>query len=100
MGAAIAYFSKLDEFLHWFKALFGIGTDYMWSVNMRNKTLSYLFLAIIGVIIMIPGFKNIIRSQIKVFAEKNEKNYAAIRISQTVCICLLLVMATAASITV
>ncbi len=100
MGAAIAYFSKLEEFLHWFKALFGIGTDYMWSVNMRNKTLSYLFLAIIGVIIMIPGFKNIIRSQIKVFAEKNEKNYAAIRISQTVCICMLLVMATAASITV
>ena len=100
MGAAIAYFAKLDNFLHWFKALFGIGTDYMWSVNMRNKTLSYLFLAIIGVLIMIPGFKSTIKSQLEAFGDKDEKNYAVLRISQTVGVCLLLLMATAASITV
>lgn len=100
VGAAIAYFSKLEDFLHWFKALFGVGTDYMWSVNMRNKTLSYLFLLIIGFLIIIPGFKNIIKSQLKDFSQKSEKNYAVIRISQTVCICLLLAMATASSVTV
>ncbi len=99
MGAAIAYFSSLGDFMRWFRALFGIGTDYMWSGNIRNKTLSYLFLAIIGVLIMIPEFKNTIKSQLEAFSQKSDKNYAALRISQTVGICLLLVMATAASIT-
>ena len=99
IGASIAYFAKLEDFLHWFKALFGIGADYMWSVNMRNNTLSYLFLIIIGILIIIPGFKNTIKSQLKAYSEKNEKNYAALRISQTVGICLLLIMATAASVT-
>lgn len=99
IGASIAYFAKLEDFLRWFKALFGMNTDYMWSVNMRNKTFSYMFLIIIGLLIMFPSFKNIIKSQLKAYSEKNEKNYAVLRISQTVCICLLLIMATAASVT-
>lgn len=100
MGSAIAYFANLEDFSRWFKALLGINTDYMWSVNMRNKTLSYLFLIIIGLFIMFPSFKNLIKSRLEDFGSKSEKNYAVIRISQTVCICLLLIMATAASITV
>ncbi len=99
MGAAIAYFASLQDFLRWFKALFGIGTDYWWSVNMRNKTLSYLFLAIIGVLIMIPKVKEVVASNLRDFSKKNEKNYSVLRISQTVGVCLLLVMATASSVT-
>lgn len=99
IGAAISYFSSLEDFLRWFKALFGINTDYMLSVNMRNKTLSYLFLIIVGLFIVFPSFKNLIKSRLEDFGAKSEKNYAVIRISQTVGICLLLIMATAASIT-
>lgn len=99
MGSAIAYFEKSEDLSRWFKALFGINTDYMWSVNMRNKTLSYLFLIIIGLFIMFPRLKNMIKSQLEAFGEKSEKNYAALRISQTAGICLLLIMATASSIT-
>lgn len=100
VGSAIAYFANLDNFLRWFRALLGINTDYMWSVNMKNKTLSYLFLIIIGLFIMFPKFKNIIKSQLEEFGEKSEKNYAVVRVSQTVGICLLLIMATASSINV
>lgn len=100
IGSAIAYFSDLESFALWFKALFGINTDYMWSVNMRNKTLSYLFLIIIGLFIMFPGLKNAIKSQLEAFGAKNERNHAAVRISQTAGICLLLIMATASSITI
>lgn len=99
MGSAIAYFAKLENFSRWFKALFGINTDYMWSVNMRNKTLSYLFLIIIGLFIMFPKLKNMIKLQLEAFGAKSEKNYATLRISQTIGICLLLIMATASSIT-
>ena len=99
IGASIAYFAKLEDFVRWFKALFGVETDYFWSVNMRNRTLSYLFLMIIGVLIIIPKFKDIVKLQFKNFSEKSERNYAVLRISQTVGICLLLLMATASSIT-
>lgn len=100
IGASIAFFTRLEDFMSWLKALFGIGTDYMWSVDMRNKTLSYLFLIIIGLLIMIPGFKNVIKTQLKAFSEKSEKNYAVVRITQTASICLLLIMATASSVMV
>ena len=100
IGSSIAYFAKLEDFLRWFKALFGINTDHLVSANMKNKTLAYLFLLIIGIILMIPGIKNTIKTQIKSYSEKSEKNYALCRISQTAGICLLLIMATAASVTV
>lgn len=99
IGASIAYFAKLEDFVRWFKALFGVETDYFCSVNMRNRTLSYLFLMIIGVLIIIPKFKDIVKLQFKNFSEKSERNYAVLRISQTAGICLLLLMATASSIT-
>lgn len=99
MGSAIAYFAKTEDFSRWFKALLGINTDYIWSVNMRNKTLSYLFLIIIGLFIVFPKLKNTIKSQLEAFGSKSEKNYAVVRISQTAGICLLLIMATASSIT-
>ncbi len=98
MGSAIAYFSDIESFLSWFKALFGINTDYFWSVNMKNKTLAYLYLIVIGLFIIFPGFKNMLKKRLYEFGGKSERNYAVLRISQTVCLCLLLVMSTAASI--
>lgn len=88
----LTYFHSFEAYLTWVGTLFGINTNYIWGVPLKEAIIHNLFLIIAGFCIICPAIKNGICGKWKAISEKSEAAYGTVKVVNTVLSSVLLVV--------
>ncbi len=89
---ALTAFDSFSDLLVWAKGLIGRGDGYFMSVAMKDAITQNAFLLAILAICYLPFSRGFFREKIEKQSQKSVQFYSAMRIAQTVCLCVMLLV--------
>ncbi|NLZ45591.1 MAG: hypothetical protein GX896_02760 [Clostridiales bacterium] len=93
-GVSMFYFESFSKGKTWLKACLGRGVTSFANDELKSVVLSNWIMILIGILIALPAFKNLIKKLKNKISKKKENGYGIVRITQTVFTLLVLTMYT------